>query len=231
VRTRHAALAKLEPRTSQPNRGEATRQKLIDAALEVFGAYGFDAASTRMLADAARANLAAIPYYFGGKEGLYRAAAQFVIESSAIELSAVIEEIDRTTAQPGISRKMAGKLLHELLDRFSALVIGSRAADTWAGFVMREQLHPGAAFEIIYEGMMRPIASAATRLVATLQKRAPDDPRAIIATQAILGQVLIFRVGRAAALRTLGWKGFSADHLKLIRSVVREQVDRIIGQP
>ncbi len=231
MRTRHAALVKLEPQTSHPNRGDATRQKLIDAALRIFGDYGFDGASTRMLADAAGANLAAIPYYFGGKEGLYRAAAQFVVETSRMELSPVIERIDHALAQRGVSRKMALELLHELLDRFSTLVIGSRAADTWASFVMREQLHPGAAFEIIYEGMMRRITSAATKLVATIQKRAPDDPRAIIATQAILGQVLIFRVGRAAALRTLGWKTFSANHLSLIRSVVGENVDRIMGQP
>ncbi len=228
---RHSALAKLEPRTAHPNRGEATRQKLIDAALRIFGEYGFDGASTRMLADAAGANLAAIPYYFGGKEGLYRAAAEFVVESSRGELSPVLKQIDGVFAERAVSRKIARELLHELLDRFSALVIGSRAADTWASFVMREQLHPGAAFEIIYEGMMRRITSAATKLVATIQKREPTDPRTIIATQAILGQVLIFRVGRAAALRTLGWKTFSADHLRLIRSVVREQVDRIMGQP
>jgi AcrR family transcriptional regulator len=228
---RQAALAKPWPRTSRPNRGDATRQKLIDAALQVFGDYGFDGASTRMLADAAGANLAAIPYYFGGKEGLYRAAAQFVVESSRSELSPVIEQIDHALAQRAVSRKMACELLHEVLDRFSALVLGSRVADTWASFVMREQLHPGAAFEILYEGMMRRITTAATRLVATIQKRAPDDPRAIIATQAILGQVLIFSVGRATALRTLGWKTFSPDHLRLIRSVVRENVDRIMGQP
>jgi AcrR family transcriptional regulator len=231
MRTRHAVLAKLEPRASHPNRGEATRQKLIDAALRIFGAYGFDGASTRMLADAAGANLAAIPYYFGGKEGLYRAAAQFVVESSSSELSPIIEQIDGAIVERGFSRKMACELLHELLDRVSALVIGSRVAETWASFVMREQLHPGAAFEIIYEGMMRPITDAAIRLVATIQKRAADDPRAIIATQAILGQVLIFRVGRAAALRSLGWKSFSEDHLRLIRSVVRENVDRIVRQP
>jgi len=231
MQTRYAALARLAPRTDHSNRGDATRQKLIDAALRIFGDYGFDGASTRMLADAAGANLAAIPYYFGGKEGLYRAAAQFVVETSSKELAPTIEKIDGALVQRGISRKLACELLHELLDRFSALVIGSRAADTWASFVMREQLHPGAAFEILYEGMMRPITSAATKLVATIQKRAPDDPQAIIATQTILGQILIFRVGRTAALRTLGWKTFSPDHLRLIRSVVGENVDRIMGQP
>lgn len=229
--TRNGAVAKLEPRTARPARGEATRQKLIEAALRIFGEHGFDGASTRMLADAAGANLAAIPYYFGGKEGLYRAAAEFVVESSSRELSPVLEQIDHAFAARAISRKAAAELLHELLDRFSALVIGSHAADTWASFVMREQMHPGAAFEIIYDGIMVRVAGAATRLVATIQKRAPGDPRAIIAAEAIIGQVLVFRMSRTVTLRTLGWKTFSPDHLKLIRAVLRENVDRIAGQP
>lgn len=229
--TRNAALLKLEPRTGLPNRGEATRQKLIDAALRIFGEHGFDGASTRMLADAAGANLAAIPYYFGGKEGLYRAAAHYVVESSMSEISPVLEQIDHAFAQRPVSRKIACELLHKLFDSFTTLAIGSRVADTWASFVMREQMHPGAAFEIFYDGMMVRITAAANRLVATIQKRAPDDPRTLIVTQAILGQVLIFRTSRTAALRTLGWKTFSADHLALIRSVLRENVDRIIGQP
>lgn len=57
------------------NRGDVTREKLLSASVDVFGRYGFDGATTRMLADAAGVNLQAIPYYFGGKEGLYIATA------------------------------------------------------------------------------------------------------------------------------------------------------------
>ncbi|HXV29940.1 MAG TPA: TetR family transcriptional regulator, partial [Sinorhizobium sp.] len=59
-----------------PPRGDATRDKLLNAAIDVFGRYGFDGATTRKLADAAGVNLQAIPYYFGGKEGLFIASAE-----------------------------------------------------------------------------------------------------------------------------------------------------------
>ena len=61
------ALARRESVAAAP-RGEDTRQRLIEAALKIFGESGFEGASTRMLADAAGANLAAIPYHFGSKE-------------------------------------------------------------------------------------------------------------------------------------------------------------------
>ncbi|HEX6141368.1 MAG TPA: TetR family transcriptional regulator, partial [Geminicoccaceae bacterium] len=50
-------------------RGEATRERLLLAAIDVFGRRGFEA-STRELAGAAGVNLAAIPYHFGSKHGL-----------------------------------------------------------------------------------------------------------------------------------------------------------------
>src|SRR3546814_8615422 len=62
------------------DRGEETRQRLLDAAIDVFGRCGYEGASTRALAGAAGANLAAIPYHFGGKEGLYLAAATHIAE-------------------------------------------------------------------------------------------------------------------------------------------------------
>jgi AcrR family transcriptional regulator len=219
-----------EERSSHDNRGAETRQRLIHSALEVFGEYGFDGASTRMLAERAGANLAAIPYHFGSKEGLYRAAAEYIVEFSKRELQPIIDRIERMAMERKVSRRAASELLEELLQRFSSLVIGSPEADSWAGFIMREQLHPGAAFEILFEGLMKKLIDAASRMLAITLRMRPDDPRLMITTQTVLGQIVIFRSGRAAVLRQLGWKEISADRLKLIQSVVRENMDRITGQ-
>jgi AcrR family transcriptional regulator len=219
-----------EERSSHDNRGAETRQRLIHSALEVFGEYGFDGASTRMLAERAGANLAAIPYHFGSKEGLYRAAAEYIVEFSKRELQPIIDRIERMAMERKVSRRAASELLEELLQRFSALVIGSPEADSWAGFIMREQLHPGAAFEILFEGLMKKLIDAASRMLAITLRMRPDDPRLMITTQTVLGQIVIFRSGRAAVLRQLGWKEISADRLKLIQSVVRENMGRITGQ-
>lgn len=54
--------------------GEQARERLLMAALRLFADRGFAGTSTREIALAAGANVAAIRYYFGDKEGLYRAA-------------------------------------------------------------------------------------------------------------------------------------------------------------
>lgn len=51
-----------------------SRQCLLHAALRCFAEHGFVKTTTRMIAEAAKANVASIRYYFGDKAGIYRAA-------------------------------------------------------------------------------------------------------------------------------------------------------------
>jgi len=58
-----------------PTRSDGTlaRQRLLEAALQLFADKGYQKTSTREIADAAGVNLGSISYYFGDKPGLYRA--------------------------------------------------------------------------------------------------------------------------------------------------------------
>ncbi|MGW6277830.1 TetR/AcrR family transcriptional regulator [Kribbella sp. NPDC055071] len=55
---------------------ERSRQQLLDAAVTEFGAHGFSGARVSDIAQRAGVNKQLISYYFGGKEGLYRAVAE-----------------------------------------------------------------------------------------------------------------------------------------------------------
>jgi AcrR family transcriptional regulator len=50
-----------------------TRELLLKAASKLFAEKGFEAVTTRNLAEAADVNIAMIAYYFGSKEGLFKA--------------------------------------------------------------------------------------------------------------------------------------------------------------
>lgn len=52
--------------------GRATRDALLEAGRRVFGRRGYDGASIRAITREAGANLGAVTYHFGSKEGLYR---------------------------------------------------------------------------------------------------------------------------------------------------------------
>jgi AcrR family transcriptional regulator len=72
-----------------------TRGKLLDAAELLFAERGYNGASTREIAAAAKANLGSIPYYFGSKENLLkeviRRRALPELEDRAIGVRRVLE--------------------------------------------------------------------------------------------------------------------------------------------
>jgi AcrR family transcriptional regulator len=64
------------PRPRRPQRRSlATREKLVEAALPLFAARGYEGATTRAIAERAGVALAAIPHHFETKDALWRAAA------------------------------------------------------------------------------------------------------------------------------------------------------------
>ena len=127
-------------------RSEATRAALVRAALDLFGAKGFEATSTREIAAAASANIASIAYHFGGKEGLRRACADFVVAA----IGEIFARAPR--ARPSRSRGLTpaaarGALaLHRLAAMIDAIVVRDEARPI-VRFVLREMFEPSAAFE------------------------------------------------------------------------------------
>lgn len=59
-------------RQNEPQGNEA-RLRVLAAAVDEFARHGFANARIRSIVEAARVNVAAVNYYFGGKDGLYRA--------------------------------------------------------------------------------------------------------------------------------------------------------------
>ncbi len=224
-------VTKLTPsRESVPPRGDATRRRLIEAAIEIFGVNGFDGTSTRMLAERAQANLGAIPYYFGGKAGLYRAAAQHIADGLSAKMIATVTEVESALKD----RNLAHPELFELLDRlmvrtFAAIVLGSKEADSWCYFIVREQMQPREGFEILYRSVMSRIQKLCVTLVARILDLSEDDPRSSIRAMTIMGEIMIFRTARAATLKRLGWSRFTADRLAEVQSVLSENFRHQLG--
>jgi len=69
------ARPKRRPERRPQQRSLETRERLVEAALQVFASHGFDGATTREIARRAGVALAALPYHFTTKEALWRAAA------------------------------------------------------------------------------------------------------------------------------------------------------------
>lgn len=90
---------------------ERSRQQLLAAALDEFAAKGYAGARVQDIADRAGVNKQLIPYYFGGKEGLYRALEQSWLDQEAafggpdVPIESLVGEYVRATlTDPRLTR-------------------------------------------------------------------------------------------------------------------------------
>ena len=207
------------------DRGAETRAQLIEAALDVFGRLGFEGAGTREIAKAANANLAAIVYHFGGKEALHIAVAEHVAASIAAKIGPTLAAAGdpAATATPAAARAA----LVRLIETFVEVILGSAEAERWARFIVREQMQPTAAFDVIYRFLGGAVHTA-TRLMATILGQ-PEDDEVRLRVFTMMGQVLVFRVAQTLVLRRMGWSAIGDGERALIKRVVVGQINDILN--
>ncbi len=222
---------KKHPMDSENERSDArsiaTRQRLVDAAIDLFGKFGYDATSTRALAEAAGANLSAIPYHFTTKRALHLAAAQHIANMIAHTVGPVMETFEHEIYDDALSRSHAIALLQEIITPFLTMLT-SEQSDKWAQFVLREQASPSEAFDILYEHGAGRFIRAVTHLTAVATGDEPDSKRARLRALTLVGQALVFRTARALTLRTLGTDRLDLADIALATALIRENI-RLLG--
>ena len=199
--------------------------RLLDIAVREFGLKGMDGASTRGIAAAAGTAMSSITYHFGGKDGLYLAAADHIAARMASEMEGSIEA-QRAIASddPGVAREGIHRLLSTLADKMAEETSGD-----WSLFIMREQMAPSAAFDRLYAGVMRQMLETLADLVCIASgSRNPRTAR--IMTLTLLGQVLILRGSRAACLKLLDHEAIEPDDLCDIKARLRANTDAMIDR-
>ena len=205
-------------------RGEEARSRLIRMAIEAFGLHGFEGVSTRTIAAMAGVRAPALQYYFGGKQGLYLACADFIATTIGSRLVTVMSRARQTLASEESSKNDLVRQLHDLLSAILDMLLESDMTEAWTLFVMREQAHPTAAFETIFELTQGPVIRLCSALVAKLSGLSEDDPKVNVTALSLYGQITFFRSGRESLLRVLETREISAACVAEIKSVLFRQL-------
>jgi TetR/AcrR family transcriptional regulator, regulator of cefoperazone and chloramphenicol sensitivity len=210
---------------SSPDRDRDARQRLIDAGLEIFGIYNLEGATTRQLAEQAGVNQAAIPYYFGGKEGLYLAVIEHLFSSNFAVIGPIVAALQEQMSVKKPTRDEALALLKKLLGAMLERILARKASSTWARIIMREQMQPTQAFNLIYEKGIRRVHETVAALLAIILEKRPTDRKVVLRAHMIVGHVLIFLAGRETIRRRLDLTGYTDEEVKEIKQALDEHLD------
>ncbi|NNG05202.1 MAG: CerR family C-terminal domain-containing protein [Inquilinus sp.] len=217
--------------TALPNRGEDTRAQLIDAGLSLFGRLGYEAVTTRALAQEAGVNLAAIAYHFGGKKGLYQAIAEIVVADIGGVVLPRLARLRRGLAAADGDRPALARLVDGFVRGQIGTFLDDPSRQRYIPFMLREYAAPTDIFTVLYRGVVEPMHQGVTALAAAAKGLAADDPRAILTAHTLFGQMVGFRVGKAPLLRRLGWDDYTPDRIQAIADVVAPMALAALGLP
>jgi AcrR family transcriptional regulator len=161
---------------------DTTRERIVEAAGEIFAERGFDATTVRDICQAASANVAAVNYYFGDKQQLY---VEAVVRAHRWRM-------DRATLPDWSADTPSEKKLADFITTFIRRV-RSGPEDTWhTRLMMREMMQPNDACAELVRETIRPQYEVLLDILRELLPPA-TSPRAVRLTAfSIVGQCLFY---------------------------------------
>lgn len=211
--------------------GDETRQRILEAALELFGEYGFAGSSTRDIAARAGVNAPALRYYFHDKAGVYRACCEALADDAwrivgpAIErawgaLHMNVDVVALTDAFIGIQEAIAS----------CVLASEGRYGGMFLFAPRRTQYNPDSSAQILARRVREPLIEASAGLVARISRRAAHDPVTLIRTLSLHGALAVFNVAHSPALWIPGWQDLCPEQARQLMSAVSEQTRMLLDR-
>lgn len=206
------------------------RERLLHTAGIFYAERGYDAASTRELTKAAGVNLAAIAYYFGGKEGLQSAVIDHVVEECRERTWEVFEQLDRAVDLADGDHEALAAATAAFAESFLRAALPVNRETWWVTILTRAMGNLPEREAPLYETIFSPAHQILRRLVMSATGETDPD-RVGILTEALVGDFLTFCKNYSVILRSLGWDDFSDPHIDQIVAVVARRMQARLALP
>ena len=202
----------------------ATRQAIISTALRLFVEFGYNAVSTRKIAERSGANIGSIAYHFGGKPGLLIACAHYVID-------AISERLGSDVLQPvpdDVAPEAAREELLEIALRMVTPITGRSDAEAISAFMMRYITQRSEAFDLLYAQVTAPLHRHIGQLLGRASGRDPDAEETKVLSFAIMGQSMYFRICPDAVKNAMGWNGLGGGECAKVATALSLSINGLI---
>jgi AcrR family transcriptional regulator len=170
------------------------RERLLDAAGQVFAEKGFHAATVREIVQRAQANIAAVNYYFGDKEHLY-------VEAVRQAGMCCAQRVPMPEWSPDTPPAVK---LRDFVRTFLSRVATGNDPD-WQGLlILREMVQPSAACMAFVDQFVRPNCEILHGILRELLPANVPETKLHMIGFSIVGQCLHYRVARGVIRLLVG---------------------------
>ena len=176
-------------KTSGASSVAGARERLIEAAGEVFGQQGFHGATVREITKRAGVNLAAINYYFRDKEELYWVVLQHAVSCT---LKSDVTASEDATPEEQLEIFIT-KILHNMMD--------PNRPDWHGKLISREMSEPTRMLDIIVESHIRPRSEKLRGILRELAGIPLTSEQESLFSASVMAQCLYYRQNYAVVER------------------------------
>ena len=181
-----------------------TRQRLLEAAGEIFAARGYRQATVREICRRARANLAAVNYHFRDKEGLYAAVLE---DAHRRALEKYPLDSPEYEALPAAGR-LRVFIQHTVFKLFDDDISAHRFK-----LMAWEMIEPTAALDSLVANIIRPLEQRLTAIVRELLGPGATAEQVRCCGLSIIGQCLHHRHAQPVIQRLFPEQQYGPENL------------------
>ncbi len=198
---------------------EQTRDRLLEAAGEIFAEFGYRQTTVRDICRRGQANVAAVNYYFGDKEALYLAAVERAHISSA--------GLENVVWPPGWS---AQQKLRVFIRQWLEQQLADDRPSWHMKLMLREMSDPTDACVKLVEAYIRPMAETLRGIIQELLPGELDEQRGWMIGFSVVSQCLFYKVHRPIAELLVGTEMYSHFNIVAIAEHITQFSLAALGQ-
>ena len=198
---------------------EQTRDRLLEAAGEIFAEFGFRQTTVRDICRRGKANVAAVNYYFGDKEALYFAAVERAHISSA--------GLEDVVWPPGWTPPQK---LRVFIRQWLEQQLADDRPSWHMKLMLREMSDPTGACVKLVEAYIRPMAETLRGIIQELVPGELDERRGWMIGFSVVSQCLFYKVHRPIAELLVGSDLYSHFNIAAIAEHITQFSLAALGQ-
>ena len=204
---------------------EDPKGRILGAAMEEIAMRSVEGARTREIAARAKVNLAAISYYFGGKQGLYLELLREIGETIGIfhaehlrRAEAIFEAPDSEAALTLLKDMLISRIGGDVCNSvFSSLVL----------IVAREETLPTEGARMLHRPLGR-VHAVCSRLVEIASEGRICGEEASLTCSTLFGQIRVFSSCPGGVKYLNKWTRIGAPEISRIKHIIVRNVESIL---
>ena len=193
--------------------GVATRDFIIEVATDLFGQHGYQGVTVRQLTLAAKVNLSAITYHFGGKEELYRMTVEALMERIGGLIGAHVQSLRVAVGAAGADKAALRLAAERFIRDWAQLVLANADVQRRLPVLAMELVAPSPVFPVIYEHFYRRLYEALGGLIGAALGLETGSLELSIRVHGVASLMLGFVASERVLWRSLDWEGYSPERV------------------